>query len=296
MKTALVDYRNSSQLPLLLSEAEKISEPSQIVYFELSGEPGQLPFSYLDSLSNLFESERPDLVLFPHTDDGCELASRLSCLHRIDSLTNVTQVETCNGQLILHKDIYNMNLAGTFPAARLPLCATLSPAGKSAEEYRPELLRPSLPVLPSNTCDGQIHLIAKEPVIQEERLSDSDLIFACGRGLNKKEEIADLKKAAQFFGGQVGCSRPVFMDGLLGAESLIGMSGHLCSPSCCLTIGVSGATAFLAGIQKSRKIIAVNTDEKAPIFSCCDIGIIGDGREILDELLKRLEDENNEME
>lgn len=34
MKTALVDYRNSSQLPLLLSEAEKISEPSQIVYFE----------------------------------------------------------------------------------------------------------------------------------------------------------------------------------------------------------------------------------------------------------------------
>ena len=116
MKTALVDYRNSSQLPLLLSEAEKISEPSQIVYFELSGEPGQLPFSYLDSLSNLFESERPDLVLFPHTDDGCELASRLSCLHRIDSLTNVTQVETCNGQLILHKDIYNMNLAGTFPA------------------------------------------------------------------------------------------------------------------------------------------------------------------------------------
>ena len=56
MKTALVDYRNSSQLPLLLSEAEKISEPSQIVYFELSGEPGQLPFSYLDSLSNLFES------------------------------------------------------------------------------------------------------------------------------------------------------------------------------------------------------------------------------------------------
>ena len=104
MKTALVDYRNSSQLPLLLSEAEKISEPSQIVYFELSGEPGQLPFSYLDSLSNLFESERPDLVLFPHTDDGCELASRLSCLHRIDSLTNVTQVETCNGQLILHKD------------------------------------------------------------------------------------------------------------------------------------------------------------------------------------------------
>ena len=115
-------------------------------------------------------------------------------------------------------------------------------------------------------------------------------------GVVKKEEIADLKKAAQFFGGQVGCSRPVFMDGLLGAESLIGMSGHLCSPSCCLTIGVSGAAAFLAGIQKSRKIIAVNTDEKAPIFSCCDIGIIGDGREILDELLKRLEDENNEME
>lgn len=44
MKTALVDYRNSSQLPLLLSEAEKISEPSQIVYFELSGDRDSFPF------------------------------------------------------------------------------------------------------------------------------------------------------------------------------------------------------------------------------------------------------------
>ena len=189
MKTALVDYRNSSQLPF--SSQRRKKSPSRLKSFILScpGSRDSFPFPIWIPSRIYLRANARTWFLFPHTDDGCELASRLSCLHRIDSLTNVTQVETCNGQLILHKDIYNMNLAGTFPAARLPLCATLSPAGKSAEEYRPELLRPSLPVLPSNTCDGQIHLIAKEPVIQEERLSDSDLIFACGRGLNKKKRL-----------------------------------------------------------------------------------------------------------
>ncbi len=189
-----------------------------------------------------------------------------------------------------------MNLTGEFPVAAYPFCVTLSPVGKTGELCDTDLLRQCLPVLPSDSCAGEIHLIAEEPLMIEKRLSDSDLIFACGRGLNKKEEIAGLQKVAQAFGGQVGCSRPVFMDGLLGAENLVGMSGHLCSPSLCLTIGVSGAAAFLVGIQKSRKMIAVNTDEKAPIFSCCDIGIIGDGSRILNELLKRLEDEVDEME
>lgn len=292
MKTALVDYKDSPLLPLLLKEAGKVSPADQISYFELSGEPGQLPYSYLDSLSRLFESEGPGLMLFPHTDYGCELASRLSYLHQLPSLTNVTQIENRDGELFLYKDLYNMNLRGRFRISSRPSCITLSPSGKGTEEYRD-----GMRVFPVKACTETIKLIGDEPIPQKEPLSDANLIFACGRGLNKKEEIAALKKAARFFGGQIGCSRTVFMDGLLGSECLIGMSGHLCSPDLCLTLGISGAAAFLTGIQNSRKIIAVNTDEKAPVFSCCDIGIIGDGHRILENLLKRLEDEDNdEME
>jgi electron transfer flavoprotein alpha subunit len=37
-------------------------------------------------------------------------------------------------------------------------------------------------------------------------------------------------------------------------------------------------------MDNSEMIIAINSDEKAPIFDIADIGIIGDAKKILNEL------------
>ena len=49
-----------------------------------------------------------------------------------------------------------------------------------------------------------------------------------------------------------------------------------------------GKRAHLAGIGGAEKIIAVNTDPNAPIFSVSDVKIVGDGLEIVQELVKKL--------
>lgn len=291
VKIALVDYENSPYIPVLWSEAQKLATAeTSILFFQLTGTEDTLPFFYLKSLLALFEQELPDLLLFPHTDYGCELASRLSYEKQLSSLTDVRQIEKREEETKLHKHICNMNLTGVFSIENTPLCLTIAdrePA--SAPQTKPFFFK-ICPIRSAESSAETYQLVSSETFVEENHLPNARLILACGRGLNKKEEISRLQKTACMLGGEVGCSRPVFMDGRLGAQHLIGMSGHLCAPRLCLAIGVSGAAAFLIGIQESKKIIAVNSDETAPIFSNCDIGIVGEGSMILQELQQQLED------
>ena len=42
----------------------------------------------------------------------------------------------------------------------------------------------------------------------------------------------------------------------------------------------------MAGVRRAEKIIAVNTDRRAPIFNCADVGIVADWEEYADGLLE----------
>ncbi|MCI8484755.1 MAG: electron transfer flavoprotein subunit alpha/FixB family protein [Lachnospiraceae bacterium] len=298
LKIALVDYENSPHISALYFEAQKLSSAeASILFFQLTGDEDTLPFFYMESLLTLFEEELPDFLLFPHTDYGCELASRLAYEKQISSLTDIRQMEQLKDETMLYKHICNMNLTGVFSTENTPCCLTIADREGDLEDRSKSDFAKILPICFGESDEAAYRPAASEPFVEENHLPHAKLILACGRGLNKKEEILRLQETAHILGGEVGCSRPVFMDGRLGAQHLIGMSGHLCAPWLCLTIGVSGAAAFLIGIQESKKIIAVNSDETAPIFSNCDIGIVGDGSLILQELQQQLEDiEHDRME
>ena len=57
---------------------------------------------------------------------------------------------------------------------------------------------------------------------------------------------------------------------------LIGVSGAMLQPDICITAGVSGAAAFYAGIEKSKFIVAINTDGQAPIMKKADVAVADD--------------------
>ena len=70
--------------------------------------------------------------------------------------------------------------------------------------------------------------------------------------------------------------------------------GRTVKPKLIITCGVSGAVQFVAGMKGSDYIIAINQDEKAPIFDVAHLGIIGDIYEIIPKLTEKIKAMKNE--
>jgi electron transfer flavoprotein alpha subunit len=99
-----------------------------------------------------------------------------------------------------------------------------------------------------------------------------------------------LQELADLFGGTLACTRPVVEAGLMPYERQVGQTGKTVSPKLYIAVGVSGAIQHLVAIQNAEKIIAINSDEKAPIFQIADVGIVGDYRKIIPVMIRQLKD------
>ena len=71
------------------------------------------------------------------------------------------------------------------------------------------------------------------------------------------------------------------------------MSGRTVRPKLIITCGVSGAIQFVAGMEHSDEIFAINSDPKAAIFKAANYAVVGDLYEIIPQLLARIQQGRN---
>ena len=120
-------------------------------------------------------------------------------------------------------------------------------------------------------------------VVKETRkmvdLIGAEIVVAVGRGISKDPEkgvkLAE-ELAEALGGGVVGASRAVTDAGWLTADHQVGQTGKTVHPRIYVALGISGAIQHKAGMQDSEVIIAVDSNETAPIFEVADYGITGD--------------------
>lgn len=115
-------------------------------------------------------------------------------------------------------------------------------------------------------------------------LTGSDVILAVGRGVGSGENIAAFADIARRMGAGLAASRPVVDAGWLPAVHQVGQTGITVKPKVYLAFGISGALHHLAGMQHSKTIVAVNTNEEAPIFGYADVGAVADIHEVAEQL------------
>ena len=133
-----------------------------------------------------------------------------------------------------------------------------------------------------------LDVVPKKP---ETFIEASEVLVVAGRGVKKAEDIKMLQELADVLGAQLAGTRPMIECGWIDAKRQVGLSGRTVRPKLIITCGVSGAIQFVAGMNHSETIIAINKDEKAPIFKVAHYGLIGDMYEILPELIRKIKEE-----
>lgn len=137
-------------------------------------------------------------------------------------------------------------------------------------------------------------LPAPVKVLAEERhdgtgpdLESARVVLGMGRGVSGGKAREMLLELAERLNAAVAATRVVVDEGLAPNDWQVGQTGKRIAPALYVAFGVSGAHQHLAGIRDAGLIVAVNTDEQAPIFRAADYGLVMDGEEALRRLLEK---------
>jgi electron transfer flavoprotein alpha subunit len=115
-------------------------------------------------------------------------------------------------------------------------------------------------------------------------LPEAELVVSAGRGLKGGENWGIVEDLAKVLGAATACSRPVADSGWRPHHEHVGQTGVAIRPNLYIAAGISGAIQHLAGVNGSKVIVVINTDEEAPFFKAADYGVVGDAFEVLPRL------------
>lgn len=141
--------------------------------------------------------------------------------------------------------------------------------------------------------DVDASLLAAKVTVKEEKikegeisLPEAELVVSAGRGLKSPENWGMIEELAKELGAATACSRPVSDDGWRPHHEHVGQTGVAVAPNLYIAVGISGAIQHLAGVNKSKVIVVVNSDKEAPFFKAADYGIVGDAFTVVPKLIE----------
>jgi electron transfer flavoprotein alpha subunit len=119
-------------------------------------------------------------------------------------------------------------------------------------------------------------------------ICEADFILACGYGIKDQDTFNISQELAKRLGAAVAGTRRANDKGWIGMERRVGLTGKTVTPQVYMAVGISGAREHVVGMDTSKTVIAINTDPKAEIFRLAHKGYVGDAKEVMLALLKRL--------
>ena len=250
---------------------------------------------YAKVIMDLIRAHKPNILLFGATLKGRELAPRVAS----EKLGGLTADCTDHFEDKKNNKSYTNKLMQIRPAFGGNIIATIvntwdDPQMVTVREGVMKLDEPDFgrkgtvtPVEVKLTdAETVIKVLERVRADKEVDLKGAQIIVAGGYGVGSKANFKLIYDLAEALGGEVGASRAAVDAGWIDHDHQVGQTGVTVRPRLYIACGISGSIQHCAGMSESKKIIAINTDPGAPIFSVAHYAIVGDLNTVIPQMIK----------
>lgn len=252
---------------------------------------------YAKVVTRLIEKYKPQVVLFGATTTGRALAPRVASALRCGLTADCTGLEIgefesrntkYKDKLIQIRPAFGGNIIATIVSPEsFPSMATVREGVMPLSELKPwseaEVIEEPCFLAVEDSLTEVIDVIHRERTVN---LKGARIIVSAGMGASGVSSLHMVRELAKVLGAELGCSRPMVDTGILAKDHQVGQTGVTVRPNLYIACGISGQIQHRAGMAESKRIIAINRDPDAPIFSIANYGIVGDLNEVIPRLIK----------
>jgi len=258
---------------------------------------------YARVMCRLIEKHRPQIVIYGATPLGRDLAPHIASEMKAGLTADCTDLdlgdyrdprtkETHKNLLLQIRPAFGGNIIATIiNYDRWPQMATVREGvmrmGEGDPKRTGEIVDEQVAF---SDFDLAIRLIQRHREPRKVNLKAARTIVAGGGGVGCKENFQLIHDLASAIGGSVGASRAAVDGGFISKDHQVGQTGTTVRPALYIACGISGQVQHRAGMEESAKIIAINWDKNAPIFSVAHYGIVGDLHKVIPMMIKAIKE------
>ncbi len=234
-------------------------------------------------IAQVTESSGAKVIVFSNNVDGKSIAPSLSVRLKAALVMGAVALPDTKDGFIVRKNVFSGKAYANVLLKTDVKIISLNPnsfqvkAGEGTAEvaqFNATVDAPKIKVIATNKVTGTVPL------------SEAERVVSAGRGLKGPENWGMIEELARVLGAATACSRPVADTHWRPHHEHVGQTGLAIAPNLYIAIGISGAIQHLAGVNRSKVIVAINKDPEAPLFKAADYGIVGDAFEVVPKMIE----------
>jgi electron transfer flavoprotein alpha subunit len=224
-----------------------------------------------------------DAVFAPGTPRGMEVLAHLGARLDVAMAANVVGIgatdplvvtrQVQGGAVMEEMRLPDRPAVLTVAGHAVEATAAATPGDAVVREHSPEVA----------AADLLARVVSTEPAGPDESgaLTSARVVVGAGRGAGGVDGFDGVIELAELLDGALGVSRVVTSLGWRPHHEQIGQTGSRIAPEVYIPCGISGAIQHWAGCSSSKTIVAINTDENAPMVTKATYAVIGDMAEVV---------------
>ena len=250
---------------------------------------------YTKAMTYVIHTYSPNIVLFGATSIGRDLAPRVASRVHTGLTADCTSldIEAESNLLLMTRPAFGGNIMATIVCKNYrPQMATVRPGViplPDKDEARTGVIERVDAGLSMADRNVEVLQVSREDKKRVD-ITEAKILVSGGRGVGGPEGYQPLRELADVLGGEVSASRVGVDSGWIEKDRQVGQTGKTVRPSLYLACGISGAIQHQAGMEDSEYIIAINTDENAPMMKLADLGVVADLSAVVPKLTEAIKD------